>query len=198
MRQVTPMPFNVYEFNELSDEAKKTAYDILKDIMVDDRFNWYHDEATMSIEEGYGLKDVKVSYSLSSSQGDGFNFTVKTFNSNMINALILEDKEVSQDLKNNIVKLNELKVFNIFIKDNGTRYCYAIEHQVEVEVNEDYEDLLPDYLVKQIQEVYADVYMMIARQYEKDGYGLYDVSMDDVAEFAEINGYEFMEDGRQF
>jgi hypothetical protein len=40
--------------------------------------------------------------------------------------------------------------------------------------------------------------MMIARQYEKDGYGLYDVSMDDVAEFAEINGYEFMEDGRQF
>ena len=198
MRQVTPKPFNVYNFNELSDKAKKAVYDILKDIMVDDRFGWFYDEATMSIEEGYGLKDVKVSYSLSSSQGDGFNFTVKTFNSNMINALILEDKEVSQDLKNNIVKLNELKAFNILIKDNGTRYCYAIEHQVEVEVNEDYEDLLPDYLVKQIQEVYADVYMMITRQYEKDGYGLYDVSMDDVAEFADDNGYEFMEDGRQF
>jgi hypothetical protein len=199
MKQVKPEAFYVYEFIELNDAAKQVAYDVLKDIIVDDRFDWFHDDSTTSIEESYELKDVKVSYSLSSSQGDGFSFEVKTFNTNIINDLIMKDESVTDILKKIITKLNELNAFNVSVnKKDEWRYAYAARFQVEVDVNEDYQDIITDKEVKQIQEVYADVYMKIARQYEKDGYRLYDVTLEEVEEFAMSNGYEFYEDGRQY
>jgi hypothetical protein len=200
MRKIIPAPFNVYNFNELTKDAQQVVYDQLKDTIIHNRFRWFGDDAKMNVEEGYGLKDVKVFYSLSFSQGDGFNFTVKTFNTPVVNDLIINNQFISQAVKDNIIKLQSLGAFNVVINDNGTdgRYAYAARRQVEVVINEDYEDLLPVHIINQIQEAYADVYMTIAKQYEKDGYGLYEVTLEDVAEMAEANDYEFYEDGRQY
>jgi hypothetical protein len=200
MKTITPAPFNVYTFNELTKDAQQVAYDSLKDFIIDDRFNWFKVDASNSIEESYGLKDVKVFYSLSSSQGDGFSFKVKMFNTQAINDLIMKDESVSQAIKDNITRLQGLDALNVTVNDNGTygRYAYAARRQVEVIINEDYQDLLPVHIIDQIQEVYADVYMTIAKQYEKDGYNLYEVTLEDVQDLAESNDYEFYEDGRQY
>jgi hypothetical protein len=201
MRQVTPKPFNVYNFNELSDKAKQVAFNGLKDMIVDDRFLYFRDDCYEVVKDVFNLLDVKkFSYSITSSQGDGLSFTCNDFNNATINEAIFNDKATPEAVKDNIKRLGDnLQVKTII---NPGRYTYAHGDQVTVHLdgfNDDIvKDLLPEHIAEGLQQAYAKQYLKICKQLEDNGYRLYDVTLEDVQEVAEINGYEFMEDGSYY
>lgn len=67
---------NLYNFEELSDEAQKKAINDMRDIHVN-YFGWddYIIEDFVNTLETYGLTDPKVEYTGFYSQGDGLSFT---------------------------------------------------------------------------------------------------------------------------
>jgi hypothetical protein len=200
MKQVTKV-YDIYEFNELDDKAKKVAFDIIKDIIVDDRLSFFQDDCYEVLKDVYNLLDVKrVSYDLSFSQGDGLSFTCDNFNSVTINEAIFNDEATPKAVKHNIKKLGDHLQVNT--TENKGRYAYAHSNQVSIHLdgfNDDLvKDLLPEYMENQLQEAYAKQYLKICKQLEDNGYSLYNVTMEEVAEMADINGYEFYQDGRQY
>jgi hypothetical protein len=200
MKQVTKV-YDIYEFNELGDKAKKAAFDIIKDIIIDDRLSFFQDDCYEVLKDVYNLLDVKrVSYDLSFSQGDGLSFTCDNFNSVTINEAIFNDEATPEAVKHNIKKLGD----HLQIKTIENKGCYAYAHSNQVSVHLDgfnddlVKDLLPDYMEDQIQQAYAKQYLKICKQLEDNGYRLYDVTLEEVAEMAIDNGYEFYQDGSQF
>ena len=201
MRQVTPKPFNVYNFNELSKEAKQEAFNGLKEMIVDDRFSSFEDDCYEVVKDVFNLLDVKAfNYSITSSQGDGLSFTCDNFNSVTINEAIFNDEATPEAVKDNIKKLNNFLIVKTTI--NKGRYSYAHSNQLTVHLdgfNDDLvKDLLPEHIEDQLKKAYAKQYLKICKQLESNGYSLFDVTMEEVAEMAIDNDYEFMEDGRQF
>lgn len=200
MKQVTKV-YDIYEFNELGDKAKKAACDIIKDIIVDDRLSFFQDDCYEVLKDVFNLLDVKrVTYDLSFSQGDGLSFTCDNFNSATINEAIFNDEATPEAVKHNVKKLGDhLQVKTVI---NQGHYAYAHSNQVSVHLdgfNDDLvKDLLPEHMEDQIQEAYAKQYLKICKQLKDNGYSLYNVTMEEVAEMADINGYEFYQDGSQF
>jgi hypothetical protein len=200
MKQVTKV-YDIYEFNELGDKAKKAAFGIIKDIIVDDRLSFFEDDCYEVLKDVYNLLDVKrVNYDLSFNQGDGLSFTCDNFNSVTINEAIFNDEATPEAVKHNIKKLGDhLQVKTVI---NQGRYSYAHSNQVSVHLdgfNDDLvKDLLPEYMEDQLQQAYAKQYLKITKQLKDNGYRLYDVTMEEVAEMAIANGYEFYQDGSQF
>jgi hypothetical protein len=117
-----------------------------------------------------------------------------------INEAIFNDEATPEAVKDNIKRLGD----NLQVKTviNQGHYAYAHKDQVTIHFdgfNDDLvKDLLPEHIKDQLQKAYAKQYIKICKQLESNGYRLYDVSMDDVAEMADNNGYEFYEHGRQF
>jgi hypothetical protein len=200
MKQVVKT-FNVYKFNELSKEAKDKAFKWLKDIIVDDRFTSFEDDCYEVLKDVYNLLDVRrVIYNITSSQGDGVSITCPNFNTATINEAIFNDEATPEAVKDNIKKLGDnLKVETVI---NNGRYAYAVESQVSVHLdgfNDDLvKDLLPEHIEDQLQQAYAKQYLKICKQLEDNGYSLYNVTMEEVEDIADINGYEFMEDGSYY
>jgi F0F1-type ATP synthase gamma subunit len=200
MKQVTKV-YDIYEFNELGDKAKKVAFDIIKDIIVDDRLSFFQDDCYEVLKDVFNLLDVKrVSYDLSFSQGDGLSFTCDNFNSVTINEAIFNDEATPEAVKHNIKKLGDH--LQVKTTENKGRYAYAHSSQVSIHLdgfNDDLvKDLLPEYMEDQIQQAYAKQYLRICKQLKDNGYRLYNVTMEEVAEMAIDNGYEFYQDGSQF
>ena len=82
--------YNVYNYNELSDEAKeKVQQHYLDDPIRNDLF---YEDCMETIHSLFPQSDLKVQYSLSSCQGDGFNIygTLDVFN--MINLIRNKEK----------------------------------------------------------------------------------------------------------
>jgi hypothetical protein len=194
MKQVTPKPFNVYEFNELSKQAQQVAYDFIKDEVIDDRFTFFDNDCHEILKDVFNLLDTKqVIYSLTSSQGDGLSFTCDNFNSVTINEAIFNDEATPEAVKNNIKRVNEdLKVKTVI---NDGRNPYAHESQVTVYLP--YQDM-PDYIMDAIQQAYAKQYLKICKQLKDNGYRLYDVTMEDAAEYADNVQMDFLEDGSYY
>jgi hypothetical protein len=200
MKQVTKV-YDVYEFNELGDKAKKAAFDIIKDIIIDDRLSFFQDDCYEVLKDVFNLLDVKrVNYDLSFSQGDGLSFTCDNFNSVTINEAISNDEATPEAVKHNIKKLGDH--LQVKTTENKGRYAYAHSSQVSIHLdgfNDDLvKDLLPEYMEDQLQQAYAKQYLKICKQLEDNGYRLYDVTLEEVAEMAIDNGYEFYQDGSQF
>jgi len=201
MKLITPAPFNVYTFNELTKDAQQVAYDGLKDLIVDDRLRAFEDDCYEVLSNVYNLLGVKqVSYDLSFSQGDGVSFTCDNFNNVTINDDIFNDESISQAVKNNIKQLGDHLTVKTVI--NQGKYAYAHSNQVTIHLDGFNDDivskLLPDYMADQIQEAYAKYYLKLCQQLKDNGYALYEVTLEDVQDLAESNDYEFYEDGRQF
>jgi hypothetical protein len=117
-----------------------------------------------------------------------------------INEAIFNDEATPEAVKHNIKKLGDhLQVKTVI---NQGHYAYAHSNQVSVHLdgfNDDLvKDLLPEYMEDQIQQAYAKQYLKICKQLEDNGYKLYDVTLEEVAEMAIDNGYEFYQDGSQF
>jgi hypothetical protein len=198
MKQVKPEAFYVYEFNELNDAAKQVAYDTIKDIIIDDRFSFFEDDCYEVVKDVFNLLSVKsFSYSITSSQGDGVSFTCDDFNSATITEAVLGDQSTPEDVKDYIKAVGDNLVVKTVV--NQRLYSYAASNQVSVHLHDWSDNIFHDMPISEaVKDAYAKQYIKVCKHLEDMGYKFYEVTLEEVEDFAMSNGYEFYEDGRQY
>jgi hypothetical protein len=223
MKQVTKV-YNVYSYEELSKEAQDKVKDKLSEVITSDRFEWLKSDLEESLKACYDI-DGDISYSLTSSQGDGLHFDsddlmTKPFYDLMVK--IIDNEKTAYEEKDKITFKQVIKVFyghksniQVYAKhDHYNRYAYASKRDINVEVlDEDaFIDLEVIEAVKQWHDngnafktaidiftsVVTRAYLTICKDFEKIGYQLWKVSDEDIKELINCNGYEFNEDGSIF
>jgi hypothetical protein len=224
MKQVTKV-YNVYTFEELSKEAKAKVKDELSEVITSDRFEWLKSDLEESLKACYDI-DGDISYSLTSSQGDGLYFESDNLMTAKFYALmvkLVEDgyHEGSYTVEYKATIKDVIKVFydhcsnlQVYAKhDRGNHYCYASKRDVKIEVLDedafiDLKDIEAVTLwttgkafniaLEVFEKVVTRAYLTICKDFEKIGYEVYDVSDEDVKELIDSNDYEFNEDGSIF
>ena len=129
----------IYEFDELSEEAKERAIELL----VDDGKAWTDSDAeglSETFEDDlaghYGLGNMEVCWSLSSCQGDGVAFWGKVDVEKFVNTEIERDPKLERFRK--LIPFVSAKIAH------KGRYCHENSMEVELEVTGNPEDLIPD------------------------------------------------------
>ena len=212
MREVTiTKTYNVYDFSELSEEAKEKAK------------SWYLDGQepeifTENCEENLAYlfpnSDLKVQYSLSYCQGDGLNIYGELDPLNVI-ALLREkkcgdtfseaDKSFSAREEKIIKAYIKIFRFKISLPMNTTHYSYCVANKTDF-ANEWIEELeynqfrsIKTGVIRKFERIVVSVFRKLAAQYEKAGYEyFYEISDEDMKEICEANEYMFLKDGTYF
>lgn len=200
------VPVNVYEFAELSEDAKRNVREWWSEYRGDVSWlSWqFSDWCNEDLKAMFPNSDLKVEYSLSYSQGDGLN---------IYGCLCLTD--VIEHIKDKFTK-DELAYFDKVFADYNdnfnmpsNRYCYCIcdshdyiedivsdmecdgddniNHSAFNKLNDSIREYLTDYCKTWKQQGYEFFYPDI--ELDGDGYLISD---------CECNGWEFLEDGTLF
>lgn len=194
--------YDVYKYDELSDEAKEKVKQMFLDWRGEDS-DIFTEGCEEALNDLFPNSDLKVQYSLSYSQGDGFNTygTLKVddllnvdFNKYPLNGTSikpLSDKNAIKDV------CEKAGIFDITL-DNNHRYCYSLADRIELDRT--YEDELSEDEIKLLDELEAfaqEVMGEINSKFEDSGYDyFYEISEDEIREMADANEYEFTEDGK--
>ena len=184
---------NLYEYNELEEEAKKKAKEQLLSVRQECCVDYFTDISMRIIESYFPVVDgLNVQWSLSSSQGDGVNIYGK---------FDLQNVEGLEWLK---TEVNSFKIAQNY------RYCYSLKSQTENqtvdEIISDFEyasgNEISDWQVMEIKKMVESVFEKL-REAEKEieDYGyefFYEVSDEEMEEDANANGILYLEDGTEY
>jgi hypothetical protein len=174
--------YNVYTFDELSQEAKDKArnnynadneYMFLSDCMNERLHELLEENNIKDINDTSkpGTKPTQVMYSLSNSQGDGAMFTGEF----------------------------EWGKYTVYIKHSG-HYYHSNSKFIEIHETENLGfDIGKDYEPKVYKE-FEELYQKICTELEKYGYNYieYEDSEESFRELCESNEYTFLENGNMF
>jgi len=182
---------NSYSFNELSEEAKKKAIENERNTMEVILDFWKNECIDIAKENGFN--DIKLSYSLGYSHGDGVNFSCKDFD---IDTFL--KKHVTKESIRNVLK----QYLVIQITGNKGRYCFASKNDVDIymEGNRrvDYTNI--DKLVGTLRQSLEGLYMSLCNEFERIGYADIENQQSDeyISENLEQNEIQFDENGKIF
>lgn len=195
--------YDVYTYDELSDEAKKKVKDEFLRVRQEYENDVFSDSCGTMLKELFPNSDLKIEYSLSYSQGDGFN----TYGSLDVNDLINVDlsaypfkdsKYITPLSDKTAIKsaCEKAEISDIEVPENG-RYGYSMADRIELvpsyEVELSDEDVA---LLNELEKFAQDVMGVFNSQCETDGYDwFYEATDEEVRDMADANGYEFTEDG---
>lgn len=202
-RTVQPPSYDVYTYDELSDEAKEKVKDWFLDIRREDDGDIFQDSCMDTLNEVFPNSDIKIEYSLSYSQGDGFN----TYGTLSVDDLLNVDLSKYPFKDSNITPLSDkdaikavcekADVTSIDLPENR-RYGYSMADRIEVVPDYDVE-LTDDEtaLLSELERFAQDVMGLLNSQFESSGYDyFYETTDEEVADWADANDYEFTEDGK--
>lgn len=189
--------YKVFNFDELSKEAKQKAIDQYYDYEMQYGYHFLEDDISEELKQiDDCFSDVKLQYSLSYCQGDGLSFSgeldLKKF---------LETKYSKKLPQYKIWGLDEY-VYSVHSKGNSGHYCYASKN--DIDYTENYQDYIER---KHIDNLWQDVlteiqeyYLDLCEKLKKYGYDILEYRMtdDEFSEFCESNDYKFFEDGKMF
>lgn len=208
MRTAT-VEYNVYKYNELSEQAKEKV----KQWYLEGRESFiFTEDCEQDLENLFGKNDLKVQYSLGYCQGDGFNIYGKIYAEDIIECLEKHNGGTQLEQFEDVLTNKEKKAILHYAKRCGTielpannRYCYSLADYIEFA--EDWKEELyyseykniNDEALKKFEELVKDIFRTLCRSYEKWGYEyFYEIEEDDLEEMCEVNEYEFLEDGTVF
>lgn len=155
----------VYNFNELSQEAKETAINNFKN-NYEINLDFFNDEAKEIISERGFKGNIKLQYSLSNSQGDGLSFGCDYFDSQKLHEIFREvlgsgkDKTIETILNNSYFKLN----------GNSGRYCYANIGDLEYIFDDNINAPNIEEVVGKVEKKLVEIYLDLCKELEKMGY----------------------------
>lgn len=114
----------IYQFDELNEDAKENAIEWYKkdqEIILD----FFNEYAIEKIQEFGFLGNVKLSYSLSCSQGDGLSFSCDYFDelNDLFIGVLGEGKQKTIDC---IINNSSFE-----LKGNTGHYCYALKSDLD-------------------------------------------------------------------
>ena len=185
----------IYKFDELSESAKKTAIEWYKTLLNEDPdilFFFKDDCAELAKENGF--TDIKLSYSLSWSQGDGLSFSGEIDKEAII-------KEAIPDIKQSVLKvLAENCEYRV--SGNDGRYCFASKGDIDfwLENGKRMKYLNIQGLVDRVLVYLENKYMDLCKEMEKNGYAEIEYCYTDesIIENIRANDYEFYESGNKY
>jgi hypothetical protein len=187
---------NIYTFSELSKEAKEKAIEQYRDLKNQswDMLAFFSDDVVDQLKEK-GWQDVKLQYSLSCCQGDGLSFSGK------LDLKYFLDKVYSVKLPNRKKLAICEYIYSVISKGNTGHYQYA--HKNDIDYTENYQDGIErkhiDKLWQNILEEIKDYYMLLCKQFEKQGYDEIDFQLSDecIIEDIQVNELEFNDEGKR-
>lgn len=186
----------VYNFNELSDNAKEKV----KEWYLNGQdAEFFYEDSMAYINELFPNSELDIQFSLGYCQGDGFNIYGEiSFFDLMKN---LKNKFTEKEKKFLEWAFNESGINSYTMRMNN-HYCYCNAFLHEFTENVFYE--LDYYRMRNIKKDILDKFNTEARYYighickefENDGYNyFYEVSNEELEDWADANGYEFTENG---
>ena len=204
--------YKVYNYNELSDKVKQKVKQDYLDAPV--RNDIFYEDCTETIYDLFPQSDLKIQYSLSSCQGDGFNTygTLDVFN--LINLMRNREKlpisllnEIEKDI--DAFTNEELEMisqyYNYYCSSikipYNTHYCYSQSDYIDFA--DDWKDQLEnaemeynENVIIKFEDFVKNFFSELNSMFEKDGYEfLYNVSEEEIEDWCEANEYMFLENG---
>lgn len=206
MRTITK-EYNIYTFNELSEEAKGKV----KEWYLEGQEEFiFTENCLQGLENLFGKNSLEVQYSLGSCQGDGLNIYGEIEAEAIFSCL--ENHNGGQQLEQfeNALTDREKKTILAYAEECGkiqlpmnSPYCYSLASRIDIA--EDWEWQLETYsafnkieidVLKKFEKVVRNIFSILCDTYESWGYEyFYKISDEDLAEHCEANEYEFFEDG---
>ena len=195
MRTITTV-VKIYTFDELSDNAKAR---VREQYLNSQDVESFTDGCKMYIDELLPNSNLDVQFSLNYCQGDGFNIYGEFSLIDLAN--VLEDKFTEKE-KRFLKWAFEETGINSYKMPMNRHYCYctAYMHDFTEDLFDalDYDgmrDIRKDTLEKMTRE--ARIYIEnLCKSFENDGYKyFYEVSDDELKEWANDFEYEFTENG---
>lgn len=197
MRTITTVvTTTLYTFDELSDNAKARVREQYLNSQDAEQFA---DDCKMYLDELLPNSNLDVQFSLNYCQGDGFNIYGEFSLIDLAN--VLEDKFTEKE-KRFLKWAFEETGINSYKMPMNRRYCYCTAYMYDFTEDLfdalDYDgmrDIRKDTLEKMTRE--ARIYIeKLCRSFENDGYKyFYEVSDDELKEWANDFEYEFTENG---
>jgi len=184
----------VYQFKELSDEAKEKAIeDFRKKQWEFGEYLHFFGEYCQEQAKERGFNDIELQYSLSWSQGDGLSFKCENFDiEKFVNKHVPKEKKM----------LKRALIDYLFVKITGNtgHYCYASKSDIDLYMDASTETPNIDKYVETLRIHLEDEYLSLCKELEKSGYDEIEYQDSDKAiiETIEANEYEFEEDGSRF
>lgn len=198
MRKITNI-FNVYNYNELSEEAKEKV----KEWYLDDeiRSTFFYEDKDYFLAENYKRSNLKVIFSLSNCQGDGLNIEGK------INLYDFAEKWETDEKSRKTIEHYIDNSFSEYTFESNNRYCYSCKFIDRKYIDCTITEFIDDLKYNGIRGIKTDVikaffndminhFEELDEEWEKAGYKyFYDAEESEIAECCEANNYEFLEDG---
>ena len=202
--------YNVYSYNELSDEAKEKA----KAWFLEGREpSMFSDDCKEDLANLFGEHDLGVQYTLNYCQGDGFNIYGKIDAESIFKCLEAHNGGVQLEKFEGVMTGKEKKTVLHYAEQCGAieipynhQYCYCIADYIDIA--EEWAYNLENYFgyrainmeaLKKFEDMVKDIFETLCSAYEKWGYEyFYEVSEEEIEDICKANGYEFLEDGTIF
>lgn len=180
---------NVYEYSELSEQAKEEA----KNFLLEGREPYiFSSDVKEDFRCQYGF-ELTPQYSLNYCQGDGFSLYGEVYFSDFIKNNEL--KKIAMDGLRGFQRGIAEKLINKVVFTRGHRYCYASRNDVELE-EEAYTDK-GNAIVEKVRENIASWYLDVCGKYEEWGYSyFYEITDEQAQDECDCNQYTFFEDGK--
>ena len=184
--------YKVYDFNELTEEAKKNAINKYYESEDYSFLTMYLEDELYSLDVLNIFKSVNLQYSLGYCQGDGLSFSCNIdFDKFIDNYTYFSKWKESQKRA-----LKQL-VYNVHSSGNTQLYYFSSRKDIRFDfyIDEEY-PLLENKLNEAICEL-QNYYLNICQELEKYGYSIIEYRMDneEFLEHCQVNNYTFREDG---
>ncbi|MCI9127429.1 MAG: hypothetical protein HFG28_09555 [Eubacterium sp.] len=192
--------FNVYKFEELSQDAKEKVRDWYLEGQSDLSYIFKED----CLERLSGLfpnSNLEVQYSLSYCQGDGFNIYGE-----------IQLDELLEKIAENFTK-KEMKFFKWAFNECGTsfkieynrhgEYCICSRNDfmedIFYEMDNWYFRNIPEKTMEKFNKLAGQYLDNLCKEFEENGYDwFYEISEEDLQEYCETNDYEFLGNGKLY
>ena len=202
MKEITRIE-KIYDFNELSESAKETARNAYLEGFRECEF--FTEDCLYQLKEMFPDSDLKVEYSLSSCQGDGFNVYGDMPLKDAINYVFSKSDKLNENRR--FFEWLKTLGYTLRISENKAHYSYCyidyndfnndiIDDLIQDGYTSNYEnhfDILCDF-----DSVLKDLIGKLCKEFENNGYSyFYEVEDNEIIETWENNEYEgFYEDGK--
>lgn len=198
--EIITREYRVYEYAELSDEAKEKV----REWYLDDDFRpqIFSEDVNYWLSENFKYSDLKVQYSLNYCQGDGLNIYGKVWLSDVIGKI---DFSNFTEKEKRFIQWAVGKFDSKVTLPTNNHYCYCIvDSACFVENLRDeleYSGMrdINETALEKFDEACVDYFVELCENFERNGYKyFYEPDEAEIEDFCAANEYRFYESGKVF
>ena len=190
--------YKVYEYKELCEEARTKV----KQWYLEEReADIFTENCLEHLKELLPNSELKVEYSLSYCQGDGFNIYGIIYLDEVLEKIA--DKFTAKELK--FFKWIFNRYGSTFKMESNRHYCYCIcsrnDFSEDIISDMEYEQMrrIPTATLEKFNKMVGEYLDNLCREFEENGYDyFYEISDEDLKEVCEANEWTFIVDGKFF